>query len=342
MGANVWRAVSQLQLLTVGIGVMLTYGAAIRALATPLVVPPGFVGDPSTLFNDQIEVARKIQYAFLMMHPLALSCTRASFLLLYRRIFDVNKSSKIINGTIVMVVCWAISFFFAELFQCNTLWEANWSSTHNFAHKCNKTLLIVFAVCLSGFIIDLTILLIPIPIVWKLRLSPRKKIGVIFIFLLGSGTVVASMLRLILLTPPIFGNTPSQQRFITLTTSVYFGMVEAGVAIFVACLPTLQMPLRAWIWGKPVATTAGTAGSSGGRTGSMPNMFGYRSWRRAGSQADPTIDAANENMDSNPILSVSESWVYHNNRSEEGAHDIEMRLSRPKAAQVEVDARSAY
>lgn len=69
--------------------------------------------------------------------------------------------------TIVIVASWMISIFFAELFQCNTRFWANWGSSYDLRTQCNKTTMIVFAVALTDSILDLTILIMPIPMVYS-------------------------------------------------------------------------------------------------------------------------------------------------------------------------------
>lgn len=100
------------------------------------------------------------------MLPSALGFIKASFLFLYQRIFSINKKVYILLvGLIVLVAAWTIAFFFAEMFQCSTRFWANWGSTHVLQTQCNHTTWVVFAVCLTDFILDVVIITIPIPLV---------------------------------------------------------------------------------------------------------------------------------------------------------------------------------
>lgn len=100
------------------------------------------------------------------MYPLALGLTKISLLFMYRRIFSISRRMRvIIVTTIVLVGAWMVALFFAELFQCSTKFWANWGSSYDIRTQCNKTTMIVFAVCLTDSIFDLTILVMPIPLV---------------------------------------------------------------------------------------------------------------------------------------------------------------------------------
>lgn len=174
------------------------------------------------------------------MYPLALGLNKISVLFMYRRIFSISRRMRvIILTTIVLVGAWIVALFFAEVFQCSTKFWANWGSSYDIRTQCNKTTMIVFAVCLTDSIFDLTILVMPIPLVcakssllnsdvklifrqiWQLRLSTEKKIGLLSIFLLGvvyvcssllkhnnslivRSTVTASLVRLGLIIPLVF------------------------------------------------------------------------------------------------------------------------------------------
>lgn len=115
------------------------------------------------------------------MYPLALGFTKISLLSLYKRIFSISRRTRaIIVTTIALVIAWMIALFFAELFQCNTKFWANWGSAYDIRTQCNRTTMIIFAVCLTDSIFDLTILIMPIPLVCPLPVpSSRFKTDVL-------------------------------------------------------------------------------------------------------------------------------------------------------------------
>ncbi|KAI0508977.1 hypothetical protein F5B22DRAFT_649477 [Xylaria bambusicola] len=234
-------------ILTVGIGVVLTYGATHKAIGWPLVVPPDYQGNINMMYTDQVSLSRKVQYAFILMHPLALGLTKASLLFLYKRIFATERKTRaLLTTSITVVALWTVAFFFSEVFQCKTNFWANWGTTHDIQTQCLKTTKILWAVCLTDFALDLLVLIIPIPLTLRLKLSAKKMAAVLGIFLLGAITVAASLLRLIVLTGLVFSphSATASHRFVSITTSMYWGMVESSIGIIVACLPTIQFLFR--------------------------------------------------------------------------------------------------
>ncbi|KAJ0120490.1 hypothetical protein J7T55_015219 [Diaporthe amygdali] len=320
-------------LLTLAIGIVLSYGATHHhAIGWPLEIPPDSKGGPARSATEQEMLARKVQYVFLLLYPLAIGSTKASLLFLYRRIFTINRRTRvIIVFTIALVGAWMAAFFFAELFQCSTKFWANWGSSHDIQTQCNKTTMIIFSVCLTDFLFDLTILIMPIPL--KIGVLSIFLLGIVFVHssslacgnpLIGHSTVTASLVRLALLIPRVFSleDTDASHRFVSLTTSLYWGMVEAGVGIFVACLPTLQFLFRKNKWRALFGLTATTPPSSAGLSISRSSKFKLSS--NPAIQVDRTVDVTYANVDSNPILMKNQNWV-HNNRSEGGLDDIEMQ-----------------
>jgi hypothetical protein len=112
---------------------------------------------------------------------------------------------------------------------------------------------------------DVIIIVIPIPLIWHLNLAPPKKVATIGVFLLGLGTVAVSATRLmiaqkaasefarILDAGPVEGD---RNRIILAETSfTYWVMVESGIAVMVANLPTLWFfpkNFQRVQWGSPV------------------------------------------------------------------------------------------
>lgn len=242
-------------ILVTAIAIETTYGVSQGAVAYPTEIPADFDGDPLEITTPQIALVYKIQWAFDLMLPLALGCIKASFLFFYLRIFVVNRkslASYILGGLIVLVTLSSISFFFASLFQCRLNFWALWGSSLDIVNNCVETMHLVLAICIIGFITDVAIICAPIPLIWRLHLSTGKKLSIFAVFLLGSVTVVASMVRLINMSRLVaYGFSADEDGILVVTEYLYWGIVESGVGVFAACLPTLQFLLRNWSW-KPL------------------------------------------------------------------------------------------
>ncbi|KAI0206736.1 hypothetical protein F4808DRAFT_405147 [Astrocystis sublimbata] len=229
---------------TIAIGISMIYGTTQHALGYRTKLPDGFEGDPFDIVTYQLTTTSKIEFAYAILLPLTLGCVKSSFCFFYMRIFGVNKRSKtniLLIGIVVFVAVWAVAFSLASLFGCKLDIAAHWGSTNELASKCTGSMLVVLALCITDFAADLAIILIPIPLVWRLNLSTRDKAGISAVFLLGSVTLAASLARLIIEGRAVnIGFAPGSDSILVITEYLYWGFVECTVAILAACLPTLH------------------------------------------------------------------------------------------------------
>ncbi len=108
---------------------------------------------------------------------------KASILLLYIRIFEV-KAFRIWPMTVlVIVIAWTVSFFFASLFQCYPITPL---IEPFYKNHCVNTVPLWYAGGISDIVLDSIILALPVPMVLKLQLPWKQKVGVICMFLTGA------------------------------------------------------------------------------------------------------------------------------------------------------------
>ncbi|KAI6083842.1 hypothetical protein F4821DRAFT_182915 [Hypoxylon rubiginosum] len=253
-------------LITLGIGIAMTYGVSKQALAYPYVIPPDAPEDILAAASEQISIEGGIQWAYTLMLPLALGCTKASFLFFYRRIFAVDrmgKTSMFLIGMIVLIGLWSVGFFLTFLFMCRLDFWALWTTARAIIDHCISDTNPNFSLAISDVITDVIILIIPIPLIWRLNLTLAKKIAVTAVFLFGLITVAASLTRTVLTAQILtVGYTDDVDPILLVTSFIYWGMVESGVAIFVACLPTLWIYSKGSSWTPLVKVARSIASSS--------------------------------------------------------------------------------
>ncbi|KAI0179363.1 plasma membrane protein Pth11-like protein [Hypoxylon sp. FL1284] len=272
VGLRLWIRVKQRQalkaddwliipatLLTIGIGISLIYGVSRETLGYPTRMPPDFAGNPLELKTDQITLLSKIEWAFNMMLPLLLGCVKASFLFFYRRIFAVSRQGVVyflLIGLIFLVFAWSVAFFFVFLFMCHRNFFAIWGSTMDLIQYCAGSMNLALSLCITDFAYDVVIIFFPVPLIWRLSLSTGKKIAVSAVFLLGAVTAAASLARLIIMARiATVGFDPSEDEILVITEYLYWGMIECGVSVFAACLPSLQFLFRGLSWTSFVEST---------------------------------------------------------------------------------------
>ncbi|KAJ4296368.1 hypothetical protein N0V90_006413 [Kalmusia sp. IMI 367209] len=142
--------------------------------ATPVITDAGYI------------TFLKMLYAGQLSQILAIGPAKISVLFFYRRIFR-GTVFKVANWTLIaLVIIWMIGFFFANMFECVPIREAFVNAPGMGGNpKCIKALPMYLAQVYSDAILDILILVLPMPLVWKLHLPTKQKLGVIGIFLLG-------------------------------------------------------------------------------------------------------------------------------------------------------------
>ena len=100
-----------------------------------------------------------------MMHGVGLGAVKLSFLFFYRRIFVIQKSSIFAITTAAMIIVvsmWTVVFFFGHLFACGINFSAWWG--RHFETEC-VSLDFELSFALSDFLMDVSIMAMPIPMV---------------------------------------------------------------------------------------------------------------------------------------------------------------------------------
>ncbi|KAK3683008.1 plasma membrane protein Pth11-like protein [Podospora appendiculata] len=239
-------------LLTAGICIDLVFGVSQQALAHPLVIPADFDGNPFELVTPQTTTTFKVQFAYILMLPLALGCVKLSIVLFYFRVFFTSTQSRTYVLLIlfnVFVGMWTVAFFLANLFQCRLDFWAFFHSAVDLEAHCPGTSYIDLALCITNFVTDVMVVCVPIPVIWRLNLSRKHKFTATAVFVLGSVAIVASLLRLIMTARMVSGGfDPDDDGILTITEYLYWGMIECGVAILAACLPVFQVLFRNLSW----------------------------------------------------------------------------------------------
>ncbi|KAI1761369.1 hypothetical protein GGR53DRAFT_469368 [Hypoxylon sp. FL1150] len=248
-------------ILTIGIGICLVYGVSQKALGYPTVIPLDITGNPADVQTDQLSIASKIEFAYFLILPLVLGCTKASFLFFYKRIFSVKQSTKVLlTGLIALIAIWTAGFFLVTVFECGSNIWAMWGTEQDLLTRCVSTWPLALSIGITDLITDVIIIIIPVPLIWQLRLSTGKKLAASVVFILGMVTIAASSIRLAVTVrtnhvPKDFD--PNHDKILTITEQLYWGMVECSTGILAACLPDLRYLLRGCSWNCVTGTSKG-------------------------------------------------------------------------------------
>ncbi|KAI1481085.1 hypothetical protein F4774DRAFT_56141 [Daldinia eschscholtzii] len=284
-------------LLTTGVGVCLVFGVSREAMGYREY--PTSLDNPSEIAIYQMSTSIKLEWSISLILPIALACTKASLLLFYKRIFSVSKNTNwVLKCLIVLIVMWALAFFLATLLCCKVMLLFIWKPISEMS-ECKFFLDVLMAFCITGFVTDLAIIILPIPLIWRLKLSSAEKLAASASFLLGAVTVASALARLIVSVN--FVNEaadPSNDNILNITLYCYWGMVECSVGVFAACLPTLQLFFRRKTW-QSVASRTRSLFSNRSPSAS------YSEYRDGNAiQVDRRVDVNNEKRSSSTLADL--------------------------------------
>lgn len=108
---------------------------------------------------------------------------KASVLVFYKSIFTVRSFRWAVYVMLSIVVAWSLSYFFANLFTCYPITAL---VEPFYGNKCIDAIPMWLSVVISDLIVDVGILIMPIPMVLRLQLPLKQRLGVLAMFMLGA------------------------------------------------------------------------------------------------------------------------------------------------------------
>ena len=118
------------------------------------------------------------------LYVVCLALAKASLLAFYFRMSQLRwlKVTSVVLG--LVIVAYSLALIFALVFACRPI-AAAWDVTIANAQCINRPAIYVVLAVLN-IATDVILLILPIPMVWKLQMPVVQKIGVIIVFLIGS------------------------------------------------------------------------------------------------------------------------------------------------------------
>ncbi|KAI1430528.1 hypothetical protein GGR50DRAFT_701562 [Xylaria sp. CBS 124048] len=172
----------------------------------------------------------KIVYASTILYFPLTSTTKLSILFFYNRIFSVNPSfrRRVIAMMVVVTGFW-IGTVVADLLNCIPL-KYVWVNSLDDPRFCFNFNYFWLATGIVEALIDVLILLLPIPIVTKLQVKGSKRWGIVGVFLVGIFVIISGIVKTILSYMPN-SREPSFYKTQLWTT------VHSCTGIICACMP---------------------------------------------------------------------------------------------------------
>lgn len=116
-----------------------------------------------------------------------------SILLLYHRIFPGKRFCNALLAMAAFILAWGLVGFFTSLFNCYPI-SSTWDTSVQ--GHCIDYGLVTLIFGILNIIIDVAMLVYPMPLVWRLQMSTRRKILLSLAFTSGSIACVVTVVRL--------------------------------------------------------------------------------------------------------------------------------------------------
>ncbi|KAL2853622.1 hypothetical protein BJX68DRAFT_265089 [Aspergillus pseudodeflectus] len=197
---------------------------------------------PADILQEQL----KRLWVAIPMYNASLALTKISILFQYLRIFPGYRFRIIcfiVMGVVILYSTWAIVSGFVNCVPVAKFWDRELPGT------CLSFEAVWFFNASMNITTDLTLLVLPMPLISQLHLPKRQKFALLAVFALGGLVVITSILRLSSLRTVAKSNDTSWSN----VAAAYWTAAECNVAIICACLPFLR-PLISRIFPRFLST----------------------------------------------------------------------------------------
>ncbi|KAF2149148.1 hypothetical protein K461DRAFT_324553 [Myriangium duriaei CBS 260.36] len=214
---------------------------------------------PPNYLKSQLKTMRLAGLFWNVCAALTTSCTKLSVLFFYRRVFVVHGIRQPINalviGTIVVCVMWALTYIILPFLQCGTHLNAGWKGgMEKYCHAQDPYFL---SMVTSNLILDVWLVLVPLPNIIRLQVTFAKKASILGVFLLAFVGIAASIARVVIyfeVTNGGAGYAVTHDLGLTFIQKSYFTMLEAGISLLAVNLPSLWLLMTTTIPQKVVGS----------------------------------------------------------------------------------------
>ncbi|KAE9375179.1 hypothetical protein N431DRAFT_531070 [Stipitochalara longipes BDJ] len=191
---------------------------------------------PYAAVNFPLKLRRWYQdlYAISFLYNFTAVLPKLAILILYRRLFNTSKTLYSIYILMAILILDAVGLTALVVGECQPI-AANWDNTIPNGRCLNKRVVSTW-ITIPNIVTDVWMLILPIPIIWKLHIVKRVKLGLTCTFLIGSIGLAASIGRFV-----IGLNTNSYPDLTWVAPELIIWIqVEPGCYLISACLLTLR------------------------------------------------------------------------------------------------------
>ena len=190
------------------------------------------------------DVKKVIQSLWIcqVMYSTALALTKLSIIAAYHRIFPTTTIRRVMYALVALIISvWIVSIF-TTIFQCSPITGAWNFELHP---KCISIMSVFYFTTAFSILTDVLLVVLPLPLFWKLKLPIREKWIVTVLFGLGLFASVASIMRI-----TVLHDVQNTDATIGAVPTLNWSVAEVGTGIICACVPCLKPLFKKLLPGK--------------------------------------------------------------------------------------------
>ncbi|KAI8953309.1 hypothetical protein F4801DRAFT_576484 [Xylaria longipes] len=174
----------------------------------------------------------KVLFSFELFHILSLNLGKLSALFFYLKLFNNKSVAKITKWCIVAVSLGTTGLVLWQFLFCHPLYKMwEWDGLEN----CGDRQPLYVAVCVWSIFTDLLVLVVPLPIIWKLKMERTQKLRLSWLFAAGLSVTATSIVRLAYIVTINYHDDFSFHS----VPSTFLAFLEPPVTIVCVSLPML-------------------------------------------------------------------------------------------------------
>ncbi|KAL2814581.1 hypothetical protein BJX63DRAFT_193130 [Aspergillus granulosus] len=149
---------------------------------------------------EWIPTVSKLNLTFQILFSLACSLTKLSLLWFCKRLLGAGSKGLSSPYNIAMIIAMvvvglsSVLFILFSIFQCRPI-HAYWDLEPQYSYHCLNDGAIVFSASVINIFTDVLVTILPMPLIWNLKLPTRQRVAVISIFALGIVVDIAGSIR---------------------------------------------------------------------------------------------------------------------------------------------------
>ncbi|KAK3322704.1 hypothetical protein B0H66DRAFT_602136 [Apodospora peruviana] len=233
LGADDWVVLPAL-IFSLGNVANILYGAIKADLGQHMPLD----GEGFAVNGPKLTALNKMTYVTPILGSVGLGCSRWSVLLLYNRIFGAGRFRYAVYVLSALNIGWIVSFVFVFIFRCFPISEV-WTSQQGQRKHCIG-IESNYGYAVSSVILDLMVLSMPWPMIWRMHMDLKTKLATTGIFMLGAIVTAAGIGKIYAFYT--VGALIAKNHDLTYDEAplFYWTVPELCLAVVCACLPILR------------------------------------------------------------------------------------------------------